>query len=411
MRKYLFLFITLFCFSTAFYAQSSLLIRPSDLRLVPETGTAFDDVTGYHLYVKKLPAVESIMLVETTKDPSGKEDNYAYRATEFNEINGNEVRYLNGKVLESDFSKFSLIDSTPEPDEQFGEAFHIYIPYRMVYGYPWSRNGTVTIGRGTFINIRSFAKKYGDYSGEYYDNAYMFDLGTPVVIHKEKPAPVEEVPEEIPEPEPVPVLTDDYNPVASEKFGEISEFLTYSKGPETIVEDIMSALEAINPKRKADVVFAIDATGSMKDDIEQLRKEWVPRLITGLKEFDEIRLGLLLYRDYGDNFKFKGLPVKFFDFTYDIDEFEANLNGFVIKGTEGGDIPEAVYEAMYASMEFYKWQPDAVKKIILIGDAEPHPRPRASGKYSKDLILKMSAEKDISIDAIITPDDKGKRGR
>ena len=412
MRKYLFLFMILFCFSAAFYAQSRLLLRPSDLRLVPETGTAFDDVTGYHLYVRKLPDVESIMLVETTKDPAGKEDNYAYRATEFNEINGNEVRYLNGKVLESEYSKFSLIDSSPEPDEQFGQAFHIYIPYQMVYGYPWSRNGTVTIGRGTFINIRSFEKKYGDYSGEYYDNAYMFDLGTPVVIHKEKTTPIE-VPEEIPEPEPqpVPVLTDDYNPVASEKFGEISEFLTYSKGPETIVDDIMSALEAINPKRKADVVFAIDATGSMKDDIEQLRQEWVPRLITGLKEFDEIRLGLLLYRDYGDNFKFKGLPVKFFDFTYDIDEFEANLNGFVIKGTEGGDIPEAVYEAMYASMEFYKWQPDAVKKIILIGDAEPHPRPRASGKYSKDLILKMAAEKDISIDAIITPDDKGKRGR
>lgn len=412
MRKYLFLFMILFCFSAAFYAQSRLLVRPSDLRLVPETGTAFDDVTGYHLYVRKLPDVESIMLVETTKDPAGKEDNYAYRATEFNEINGNEVRYLNGKVLESEYSKFSLIDSSQEPDEQFGQAFHIYIPYQMVYGYPWSRNGTVTIGRGTFINIRSFEKKYGDYSGEYYDNAYMFDLGTPVVIHKEKTTPIE-VPEEIPEPEPqpVPVLTDDYNPVASEKFGEISEFLTYSKGPETIVDDIMSALEAINPKRKADVVFAIDATGSMKDDIEQLRQEWVPRLITGLKEFDEIRLGLLLYRDYGDNFKFKGLPVKFFDFTYDIDEFEANLNGFVIKGTEGGDIPEAVYEAMYASMEFYKWQPDAVKKIILIGDAEPHPRPRASGKYSKDLILKMAAEKDISIDAIITPDDKGKRGR
>ena len=94
-----------------------------------------------------------------------------------------------------------------------------------------------------------------------------------------------------------------------------------------------------------------------------------------------------------------------------INEFEANLNGFVIKGTEGGDIPEAVYEAMYASMEFYKWQPDAVKKIILIGDAEPHPRPRGSGKYSKDLVLKLSAEKEITIDAIITPDDKGKRGR
>ena len=118
-----------------------------------------------------------------------------------------------------------------------------------------------------------------------------------------------------------------------------------------------------------------------------------------------------MYRDYPDNFRFKGLPVKFFDFTYNIKEFEANLNAFIIKGTEGGDIPEAVYEAMYAALEFYKWDEDAQRKIILIGDAEPHPKPRGSGKYSKDLVMKLAAEKEIAIDAIITPDDKGKRGR
>lgn len=366
------------------------------------------------MYVRKLPDVESIMLVETTKDPEGKEDNYAYRALEYNKINGDEVRYLNGKILDSQYGKFSLIDSTPEKDEQFGEAFHIYIPYKMEYGYPWSRNGTVTIGRGTFINVRSFEKKYGDYTGEYYDNAYMFDLGKPVVIHKEKPVVIEEkapVEPEIKEPEVIPILTDDYNPVATEKFGEISDFLTYSKGPETIVDDIMNALNSINPKRNVDVVFAIDATGSMLNDIEQLRKEWVPRLVEELKQFDSIRLGLLLYRDYPDNFRYKGLPVKFFNFTRDIKEFEKNLNAFVIKGTEGGDIPEAVYEALYASMEFYKWNEDAQKKVILIGDAEPHPKPRMSGKYSKELVMNLAAEKNISIDAIITPDDKGKRGR
>lgn len=423
--KKLYLSVLFSLLSFCFYAQSQLLIRPSDIRLVPENGAGFDEIKGYHLFVKKNPGVESIMLVETTKDPEGKADNYAYRAMEYNEINGDEIRYLNGKVLDSKYSKYSLIDSTPEPDDEFGEAFHIYIPYQMEYGYPWSRNGIVTIDRGTFINVRSFAKKYGDYSGEYYDNAYMFDLGAPVVIHKEKPVEPETEPEpemesepvaaeEVrpePEPVPVPILTDDYNPVATEKFGEISEFLTYSKGPETIVEDIMASLDSINPKRKVDVVFAIDATGSMKDDIEQLRKEWVPRLIAELKQFDEIRLGLLLYRDYPDNFRFKGLPVKFFDFTYNIKEFEANLNAFIIKGTEGGDIPEAVYEAMYAALEFYKWDEDAQRKIILIGDAEPHPKPRGSGKYSKDLVMKLAAEKEIAIDAIITPDDKGKRGR
>lgn len=410
MRKIFFAILSVFVV-TSFHlsAQSKLLIKPEDIRLIPDSGSDFDNISGYHLYVRKLPGVESIMLVETTKDPEGKEDNYAYRALEYNKINGDEQRVLNGKVLDSQYARYSLIDSSPEEDEEFGQAFHIYIPYKMEFGYPWSRHGSVTISRGTFINVRSFEKKYGDYSGDYYDNAYMFDLGSPVVVKKEKP--VEEVLPPVEEPKVIPVLTDDYNPLASEKFGEISDFLTYSKGPETIVDDIMAALESINPKRKVDVVFAIDATGSMLDDIEELRKKWVPRLISDLKQFDEIRLGLLLYRDYPDNFRYKGLPVKFFNFTHDIKEFEGNLNGFVIKGNEGGDIPEAVYEALYASLEFYKWDENAQKKVILIGDAEPHPRPRMSGKYTKDLVMKLAAEKNIAIDAIITPDDKSKRGR
>ena len=91
--------------------------------------------------------------------------------------------------------------------------------------------------------------------------------------------------------------------------------------------------------------------------------------------------------------------------------FNKNLNGFKINGKEGGDIPEAVYEALYASLEFYEWRPDAQKKIILIGDAEPHPAPRGTKKYTKELVQKTAAEKQIKIDAIITPDEKYKRGR
>lgn len=405
--KKCFLILSVFFTGFAVFAQSTLLIKPDDIRLVPEASNSFSEIQGYHLFVKKLPKVESIMLVETTKDPAGKNDSYAYRALEYNKINGDEIRYLNGKKLESEYSKFSLIDSTPEPDEQFGEAFHIYIPHQMQYGYPWSRNGKITIDKGTFINIRAFEKKYGDYTGEYYDNAYMFDLGPKIKIsHKPEPEP-----EKLPEKEEIPILTDDYNPVASAKFSEISDFLTYSKGPETIVDDIMAALNNINPKNMVDVVFAIDATGSMKDDIEQLRKEWIPQLIASLKDFKDIRFGLLLYRDYGDNFKYKNLPVKFFDFTEDVGIFNKNLNGFRINGKEGGDIPEAVYEALYASLEFYTWRQDAQKKIILIGDAEPHPTPRGIKKYTKELVQKLAAEKQIKIDAIITPDEKYKRGR
>ena len=175
--------------------------------------------------------------------------------------------------------------------------------------------------------------------------------------------------------------------------------------------DIMAALDRIKNKDCADVIFAIDATGSMKDDVQKLRDVWVPQLIEKVKEFKSLRLGLLLYRDYGDTYKWMDLPVKKFEFTTSVDVFKKNLNSFYIHGTEGGDIPEAVYEALFASMSYYNWRDEAERKVILIGDAEPHPTPRGSGKYSKDFVAKIANEKGVVIDAIIVPDDKSERGR
>lgn len=406
MRKQrVWFFILRLIFTSVVFAQNSLMVRPTDIKIISEIDENSKITIGYHLYVKKLPQIESIILTETTKDPQGKEANYAYRAMVYNSINGDEIRFLDGKKLESQYALYSLVDSTPENVDGFGEAFHIFIPSKIQYGYPWTRNGTVEIGKGTFVNIRAFSKKYADYTGSFFDNPYMFDFEKRSIPKKR----VEEV-KFVENEEPV-ILTDAYNPEAGEKFSEISDFLIYSKGPETIVDDIMESINAIFPKKSADIVFAIDATGSMKDDIEKLREEWIPKLIKGLSEFDDVRLGLLLYRDYGDNFKYKGIPVKFFDFTEDTNIFIKNLNSFEIKGREGGDIPEAVYEALYGSLEFYGWHDNASRKIILIGDAQPHPTPRGTKKYTKELVQKLAAEKSIAIDAIITPDDKSKRGR
>lgn len=397
--------------------SKKLLISTDDIRLVYEDGKKFENATGYHLYIRKKDGIESVLLTETTKDPSGVQDNYAYRAGEYNSINGDEVRYLNGKVLDSKYSKYSLVDSTAESDEHFGQAFHIYIPSEIYYGYEWSRHGSVKINKGTFINIRAFEKKYADYTGAFFDNPFMFDLG--------KIPPKKEVPVEMPkveEPqvneesvtEPI-VLTDDYNPVAVASFNDIAGFnggqMCYSKGPDSIVDDIMASLNRINPKDKVDVVFAIDTTGSMKDDIQKLREEWIPRLVADIKKFNNFRIGLLLYRDYNDTYRLMGLPVKRFEFTDNLAVLTKNLNSFVIYGSEGGDIPEAVYEALYASLCFYKWRNDASRKIILIGDAEPHPVPRGTGKYTKQLVADTAKAKNIIIDAIIVPDDKAARGR
>lgn len=384
--------------------QQQLRITAGNVRLVRDEKNG-----GYHLYVKKLPNVNSILLTETTKDPEGKSDSYAYRAQEYNSINGDEIRYLDGKKLESEGAKYSLVDSTPENTSFFGPAFHIYIPETIVYGYEWSRNGQVKIGKGTFINIRSFEKPYADYTGDYMDSPFMFDLKVTKRVVK-KPAPKVQPkpdPEPINEPEPVDepetVLTDDYNPVASEKFKEFSDDIIYSKGPETIIEDIRGLLADIEDKDNLDLVFAIDATGSMKNDLDKLKTDMYPLLTELFGNTPGARVGLLFYRDYGDTFKYMDLPVKVFPFTSNFTSFSKNLNSIRIYGKEGGDIPEAVYEAMYASCEFYSWRNTAQKKIILIGDAEPHPTPRGIGRYSKDYVMGIAESRKIKIHSILLP--------
>ena len=376
--------------------QNAMRIKAGDIRLKEEKNEA-GDLTGYHLYIRKIKGVESVLLTETTRDPNGKADNYAYRALEYNPINGDEIRYLDGKPLVSEGAKYSLIDSSTEKVSGLGDAFHIFIPLKLAYGYEWSRNAVIEIGRGTFINIRTFEKPYADYTGEYMDSPFMFNLET---RRRAKPNP--------PPPEPPAekvVLTDDYNPAASQKFEEMSDFIVYSKGPETIVDDILEVLEDIGDKNNLDVVFAIDATGSMKNDIETLKKDLLPALLKEFEKTNGARFGLLFYRDYGDNFNYKGLPVKFFGFTDNLNTFNKNLNSIRIIGKEGGDIPEAVYEAIYSSTEFYNWRWGATRRIILIGDAEPHPKPRGLGKYSKDYVMGLAESKDIKVKAILLPSD------
>ena len=384
----------MFCLSTLFAENDALdlVIEQGDIRLEK------DSESGYHLYIRKKPNINSVILVETTKDPTGQEANYAYRAENYNPINGDEKRILNGEFLNSEYAKYSLIDSTPEKDSKFGEAFHIYIPEELSYGYPWTRNGKIPVEKGTFINIRSFEKPYADYTGSFADNPFMFNFEIKQIKTENPPVVEKKI-----------ILTDSYNPTATYAFDNIAKEnggkLIYSSGPESIIADIMESFNAINPKDKIDVVFCIDATGSMKDDIDILRAKLIPELREAAKQCGTIRYGLVLYRDYVDSFRFNGLPIKVFEFTSDLEKFVSQLNSFSINGREGGDIPEAVYEALYGAVSYFDWASDSQKKVILIGDAEPHKRPRGSIKCTKEMVLEIANKKNVLIDTIIIPED------
>lgn len=370
-------------------AAPDLSLGPADLR-IEQLGDG-----GYHLYLRKKPGIASVLLAETTKDPALKADNYAYRAPNYNSINGDERRLLNGEFLPTDRGYYWLIDSTPEPDPAFGEAFHIFIPWVVAWGYPWTRNGETFISDGTFINIRSFEKPYADYRGTFADNPYLVRVTQRPLPRPPKPQPEPEKTIETPPEEKKPDL-DLYMPETVRSFQSIAEAgkgeVRYSEGEADIVPQLAAILDRGKGK-SVDLVVCLDTTESMKDDIDAVKKAIPEMLKEKLEEFSSFRLGFVLYKDY-----FEDYVVKRFDFTTDFGVFTAELSAVKVAG--GRDIPEAVYEALYAALTEYPWNADK-KMIVLIGDAPPHPIPR--GPVDKAKVDAEAAKRGVEMDVIILP--------
>jgi hypothetical protein len=366
MRRAVFhLFLLLILLPSAFGQE--LLVGPSDIAIEQRADG------GFHLYIRKKADTGSVLLTESTRDPNLRAANYAYRAPEWNEVNGDEVRLLDGRPIPRESRIYSLVDSTPERHPALGEAFHIYIPYILKYGYDWTRHGEVYVTAGAYLNIRAFALPYADYRGAFRDNPFVLN-----VTQRPLPGPPE----------------GNYMKEAEASFADIAkngEFI-HASGPSDLVDKIESLLrpEAGN---ELDLVLCLDATGSMKDDIDKIREELIPRLEASLADFRSFRIGMVLYKDYGDEYLTRRV-----EFTEDFSAFQKSLNA--IRPAGGRDIPEAVYEALYEGETKFDWRAES-RLIILIGDAPPHIRQR--GRISKEMVEDAAAEKNLKVHAILLP--------
>jgi hypothetical protein len=346
-----------------------LFIAPNDVRIEQRVDG------GYHLFIRKKPDVASVLLTESTRDPALKADNYAYRSPEWNPINGDEIRYLDGKPIPKESKLWSLIDSSPEPDREFGQAFHIYIPYILHYGYSWTRHGEIYVVDGTYLNIRAFEKPYGDYQGIFKDNPFVLR-----VVQK----PLEGPPEGNFMKDTIASFTE----IAAAGKGE----LVYSTGVDDIVPKIKKILETVQGK-SVDLVVALDTTDSMRNDIDAVRTMLIPMLQEIITKYSSFRIGMVLYKDYFEEYLNKVIP-----FTNDFTSFQRTLNAIRVGG--GRDIPEAVYEALYMACTKFPWMAEE-KLIILIGDAPPHPRPR--GNITREMVEKAAAEGGLKMNVMILP--------
>lgn len=117
-----------------------------------------------------------------------------------------------------------------------------------------------------------------------------------------------------------------------------------------------------------DVLFLLDATGSMEDEIYQLKItiDEVAHRIHRIPGEVDVRLGMTLYRDEGDEFL-----TRTFDFTPDIGDFSEALSAVV--AYDGGDYPEALDEALADALArpSWRWASEAVQLVFLVADAPP----------------------------------------
>lgn len=113
-----------------------------------------------------------------------------------------------------------------------------------------------------------------------------------------------------------------------------------------------------------DVMFVVDTTGSMGDELNYLQTELTPIINAIPYERSLLNVGLTFYRDIGDEY-----VVRSHGFTNDISRAQQTLNNESYDG--GGDYPEAMDQALHQAIDA-NWQPNSKRILFLIADAPPH---------------------------------------
>ena len=141
-----------------------------------------------------------------------------------------------------------------------------------------------------------------------------------------------------------------------------------ARGQKSAVDVRLDAPPAA-PRARLDLVFLIDATGSMADEIDKLKASLrtITAQVARLPSQPDLCLGLVAYRDRGDAFLLRS-----HDLSNDVDAFlrQALLP---LQAAGGGDYPEAMNEALHETVHELAWRGSGTSRlVILLADAPPH---------------------------------------
>jgi hypothetical protein len=150
---------------------------------------------------------------------------------------------------------------------------------------------------------------------------------------------------------------------------------------------------AHSEKPSLDLVFVVDVTGSMSDELSYIQTELVDicRQIysAGIKD---LRVGFVFYRDRGDEF-----VTRMLDFSDDFEEAQQNIQS--VRADGGGDKEESVNLAMRHMLQKLLWRAEnCVRLCFWITDAAPHYY--ADEEYTYHEGLAEAVKKGIKINPV-----------
>lgn len=146
-----------------------------------------------------------------------------------------------------------------------------------------------------------------------------------------------------------------------------------------------------------DVVFLIDSTSSMQNDIDAA-KVFASRFSSRINAVNG-RIALVEYRDRDDAFTARILS----DFNEDVTDFQDKLSGITVRG--GGDDPEALLHALMTAYDGLSWRKGATKAAVVLTDAGFHDPDKVDGSTLEQVIQRGLEIDPVNIYAVV-PNNK-----
>lgn len=156
-------------------------------------------------------------------------------------------------------------------------------------------------------------------------------------------------------------------------------------------QDVVTPSVAARSRPRIDLVFVLDATSSMGDEIEPVKRHiWsiASRVASG-SPAPELRVGLVIYRDRGDREPSRVVPL-----TRDLDAMHSEL--MRVQAVGGGDMPEDVDTGLALALREMNWDRGAAKMMFVVGDASAHDYP----EHDRQALVREAAERQIEISTI-----------